>query len=59
VATKTIERYVARTVQVYEKEPGEVFAPSRLGKFLQGWIKWLFSGITLPKKEANALASIL
>ena len=55
MATKTIEWYVARTVQVYEKEPGEAFAPSRLGKLVQRWIRWLYSAITLPKKEANAV----
>ena len=59
VATKTIERFVAHAVQVYEKEPGEAFAPSRLGKFVQRWIRWLYSGITLRKKEANAVPWML
>ena len=55
VATKTIERFIAHAVQIYKKEPGEAFAPSRLGKFVQRWFRWFYCGITLRKKEANAV----
>jgi hypothetical protein len=44
----SIERFVARAVQVYEKEPGEAFAPSRLGKSVQDPIRWFYIGITHP-----------
>jgi hypothetical protein len=30
---------IARAVRLYEQEPGEAFAPSRLGKYVQGLIK--------------------
>jgi hypothetical protein len=55
VATKTIERFVARVVRLYEKEPGEAFAPSRLGKYLRRRIRWLYCGATLRTSKANAV----
>jgi hypothetical protein len=30
-----IERFVARAVPLYEQEPGEAFAPSRLGEYVE------------------------
>ena len=54
MATKTIERFVARAVQLYEKEPGGV-CPLPAWKNVRRWIKWLYSGLTLRKKEANAV----
>ncbi|HUL22993.1 MAG TPA: hypothetical protein VLZ10_16165 [Thermodesulfobacteriota bacterium] len=36
---KTIEKFPARAVQLYVQEPGEAFAPSRLGKYMQRLIR--------------------
>ncbi len=43
VATKTIGGCLARADRLYEQEPGEAFAPSRLGKYVQRRIRWLYS----------------
>jgi hypothetical protein len=32
VAEKTIEKFLSRAARLYEQEPGEAFAPSRLNK---------------------------
>ena len=39
LAAKTIERFVARAVRLYEQEPGEVSASARLGAFVQLWAR--------------------
>jgi RNA-directed DNA polymerase len=39
VAEETIEKCLARTVRCYEQAPGEAVASSRLGKYLQRWIR--------------------
>ena len=56
MAEKTIEKFLARADRLYEQEPGETFAfaPSRLAKYVQRWIRWVYGGITLRTKEANA-----
>ena len=38
VAEKTIERFVARAIRLYEQEPGEAFASSRLGLHVRLWV---------------------
>jgi len=40
-ATKSIKACLARADRLYKQEPGEAFAPSRLGKHGQRWIMWL------------------
>jgi len=45
VAKKTIERYVERAIRLYEQEPGAAFASTRLGLYVQHWIRWARSGL--------------
>jgi hypothetical protein len=52
---RLVTKTIARAVQLYELRTGEEFAPSRLGKYLERWTRWLYSGITLRTKEANAV----
>lgn len=47
VAQKTVERFVARAIQLYEQEPGETCASSRLGTYVQRWCRWVRAG--MPK----------
>ncbi len=41
VAAKTIEQFVARAIRLYEQEPGEVSASSRLGAYVHRWVRWV------------------
>lgn len=36
-AKKTIERFVARCIRLYEQEPEETLASARLGSYVRGW----------------------
>jgi hypothetical protein len=38
VAQKTVERFVARAIRLYEQEPGESCDSSRLGTYVQGQV---------------------
>ncbi len=44
VAAKTIERFVARAIRLYEQEPGEALASARLGLYVRRWVGWARSG---------------
>ena len=52
MAKKTIENFVARAIRLYEQEPGEACASSRLGLYVEGWVRW--TGAGLPEVR-NAL----
>jgi len=54
MAKKAIERFIAHAARLDEEEPGEAIAPSRLGKYLKRWTRWLYSGLTFPKEEGNS-----
>ena len=41
VAEKTIEKFLARAVRLYEQEPGEPFDSSRLGLYVRRWVSWV------------------
>ncbi len=45
VAAKTIERFVAHAIRLYEREPGEACASARLGSYVQRWIRWAGAGV--------------
>ena len=45
VAKKTLANFVARLRQLYEREPGEDSASSRLGDYVRGWTRWVLAGI--------------
>ncbi len=38
VAKKTVENFVARAIRLYEQEPGEACASSRLGLYVRRWV---------------------
>ncbi len=44
VAKTTIERFVARAIRLYEQEPGEACASSRLGLYVRRWLRWARAG---------------
>ena len=46
VAEKTIERFVARAIRLYEQEPGEAFASARLGLHVRLWVGRVRAGLT-------------
>jgi hypothetical protein len=41
VASKTIEKFLARAVWLYEQEPGEPSGSSRLGLYVLRWGRWV------------------
>ena len=48
VAAKTIERFVERAIRLYEQEPGEACASTRLGLYVRRWVEWVQGGLTSP-----------
>jgi len=40
VAPQTLERFLERAILLYEREPGESFGNSRLGKYVRRWQAW-------------------
>ena len=44
VAQKTIEHFVVRAIRLSEQEPGELCASTRLGVYVQRWVKWVGAG---------------
>ena len=47
VAEKTIEKFVAHVVRLYEQEQGEPFGSPLLGLYVKHWVRWI-RGITYP-----------
>ncbi len=45
VAKKTVERFVARAIRLYEQEPEEAFASARLGLYVRRWVRWAGAGL--------------
>ena len=45
VAHETVVRFVARVTRLYEQEPEEAFASTRLGLYVRRWIAWAGVGI--------------
>ncbi len=45
VAKKTIERFIARCIRLYEQEPEEALASARLGLYVRRWIRWAGTGL--------------
>jgi hypothetical protein len=45
VATKTLEYFVARLRQLYERELGESLS-TRLGAYVRRWVRWVSAGFT-------------
>ncbi len=43
VAEKTIEKFLARAVRLYEQEQGEPFGSPRLGSYVRRWERWVRS----------------
>ncbi len=41
VAVKAVEQFVARAIRLYEQEPGEALASSRLGLYVKRWGTYL------------------
>ncbi len=39
MAKKTVENVVARAIRLYEQEPGEACASSRLGLYVRRWVR--------------------
>ena len=55
MAEKTIVKFLARAVRLYEQEQGEPFGSPWLGLYVKRWVRWLYGGITLRTKEADAV----
>ena len=46
VAKKTVENFIARTIRLYEQEPGQDLTSSRFGLYVQRWVTWARSGLS-------------
>jgi hypothetical protein len=46
VAEKTIEKFLAHAVRLYEQEQGESFGSPLLVLCVKRWVRWLYGGIT-------------
>jgi hypothetical protein len=47
VAEKTIEKFLARVVRLYEQEQEEPFGSPLLGLYVRRWVGWLYGGVAL------------
>ncbi len=45
VAKTTFVRFVARATRLYEQEPGEALASTRLGLYARRWVRWAGAGL--------------
>ncbi len=45
VAHETFVRFVARATRLYEQEPEEACAATRLGLYVQRWVRWAGAGL--------------
>ncbi len=45
VAKRTVENFVARAIRLYEREPEEVLASSRLGLYVRRWVRRVQAGL--------------
>jgi hypothetical protein len=45
VAEKTIEKFLARAVRLYEQGPGEPISSLRLGLYVERWLRWVSAGL--------------
>lgn len=60
VSAKTVERFLNRVIRLYEQKPsGELFS-TKLGMYVQQWLKWATSGVSIgcscplsPKRNSN------
>jgi hypothetical protein len=41
VAEKTIEKFLARAVRLYEQKQGESFGSPSLGLYVLRWVRWI------------------
>lgn len=41
MAEKTIEKFLARAVRLYEQEQGEPKGPPLLGLYVKRWVRWI------------------
>ena len=55
LAAKTIERFVARAIRLYEQEPGETLASARLGLYVRQWVRWAGAGLNTRTEIAVAI----
>jgi hypothetical protein len=55
VAAKTLEHVVARVRQLYEQEPGAATC-SRLGVYVQRWVRWVRAGLTTLRPFERCLS---
>jgi len=49
VAKKTVENFVARAIRLYEQEPEEAGASSRVGAYVRRWVRWAEAGLDEAK----------
>ncbi len=54
LAAKTIERFVARAIRLYEQEPGEALASARLGLYVRRWVRWAGAGLAVISSTGAA-----
>ncbi len=43
----TIKQVVARAIRLYEQEPGEALASTRLGLYVRRWVGWPAAGVVV------------
>ncbi len=58
VAKKTIEKFVARCIRLYEQEPEEALASVRLGLYVRRWIRWAKAGLDRDDRGNRTIPGI-
>jgi hypothetical protein len=44
-ARETLKRFVSRAIRLYEQGPGEPYNSSRLGLYVERWLRCLWAGL--------------
>ena len=58
-AHRAFVRFVARATRLYEREPGEACASTRLGLVVRRWIAWAGAGIGRYDGQVCCLSMIV
>jgi len=45
IAHKTLNNFIERAIRLYERGPRESLGSTRLGKYVQRWVKWVGAGL--------------
>jgi len=58
IAEKTLDNFVERAIRLYEQGPGEQYGSTRLGEYVERWVRWPDSGLTSKEAALQKLMAV-